>query len=225
MMSDFILACFFIIAYFGMLIVFLLIREIMHQKWMEQLSNVHIIGLFIIQFIILGSFLYGSIYVTDSAEMWCWFFTITFTIVNVIAILLSFRYFSKSGCFLHEANPIMRKAYGWAGPKLIHIIVIGVRIGINIYLLYELWSNPIIIYEIILGMSFDFYINHFTFCLVTVMFSIELTSNIFENRHQDMFCGDMSVLCVTALDNNDEFAIDIFCSEYMVKKHLAQFKK
>lgn len=61
-----------------------------------------------------------------------WVFFLTFTVINAIALLLSWIYFDRTHCYEDEGNPIAMLFYYIVGHDVAHIFLAIFRIGSTI---------------------------------------------------------------------------------------------
>lgn len=83
----------------------------------------------IIGFTIFYTYLYPFLF---PAPFLPWAFFITFSILNAIAILLSWIYFDQTKCYQDEGNPVAMILYYLYGHTIGHILLIVFRIFVNV---------------------------------------------------------------------------------------------
>lgn len=113
---------------------------------------------------------------------------ITFTFVNICAIMLSWFYFDETGCYQDEGNPIAMLLYYLYGHSIGHIILIVSRAGLNLFFFMTLFGMDGELF------GYPIYIAPEGYTLIaipTALFTVEMLFNIYAIiNHFDEVCGE-----------------------------------
>jgi hypothetical protein len=133
------------------------------------------------------------------------FFSLVMTASNFIAIMYSWYYFSTTKCLGDEANLIAEYAYKFAGPTVIHVVFLIIRLSGNIITVTFVLLNPsTLYYEIPAFFNIKIYL--FSIASGTAVYFYEMVNNIIAVKNGTNFkCNERSLLCESTKD-------PLFCS-------------
>jgi hypothetical protein len=127
----------------------------------------------IIGFILVFWLIYPLLF---AGEVLSWAYFITYTIVNIGAILLSWAYFDNTRCYKHEGNPIAMIGYFLYGHTITHILLIIFRLVFNLFYFFSAFGIDMSAF----GFSFVFPPqNPFSLSIPIGIFATELVFNIY----------------------------------------------
>ena len=129
------------------------------------------------------------------------YLSIVITACNVIAIMLSWMYFSKTRCYDDEGNIITMIGYKTLGASATHFIIFIVRIVGNILVVVFLMLYP----DVLLVGVWVFVLTVRMFLLTTSitasLYFYEMINNIISvSNSKDIQCNDRSIMCKVLKD-------------------------
>lgn len=123
------------------------------------------------------------------------YFSVTTTIANVVAIILSWYYFSKTRCYEDEANMIATYSYKIFGASATHLVFFIIRVSGNITMVILLLTYPdwlSISFSILLGLK----VFLLSYSLGCAMYVHEAINNAIQvNAGVDFHCKERSMMC------------------------------
>lgn len=161
------------------------------SNWLELLlSMVAFVGS-LIGFTLLYWLVFPLIFTPDVMS---WVFFVSFTVLNGIAILLSYIYFDTTHCIENEGNFIAMIGYFVYGYRITHILLVIARIISNIFYYFSVFGADFVLF----GIPYLTLPQETLFLAIPVaIFATEMVFNIHaivvhgDERckiHQPMFC-------------------------------------
>lgn len=139
---------------------------------MNNISSSLLLIFTIIGSVLVYYFLYPLLFVDNLT----WAYFVTFTIVNVAAILLSWVYFDQTRCYQYEGNFIAKILYYLYGHTVAHIILIAFRVFTNVTFYFTIFGLDVSLF------NFDIVIpsqSRIFWSLPIGIFTAELIFNIY----------------------------------------------
>lgn len=137
----------------------------------------------IVGFTIFYTYAYPFLF---SPAMLPWALFITFTIVNAIAIILSWVYFDQTKCYQDEGNPFAMILYYLYGHTIGHILLIIFRVFVNVGFYFSVFGLDLNIIGIDITVLPQ---NNLILAIPTSVFTTELLFNIYAiSNHWDDKC-------------------------------------
>lgn len=164
------------------------LRVLSEKPWFSSF----LLLLFVFGFTIGFYFLYGALpEIYFNAIV-----IIMYTIFNIVAIFLSWRFFDATHCYDFEGNPLPKWFYKEIGEDRTHVGLLLFRIGINIVFSFMVWNQWIDADETIQIGSVILNPAYLTYGFLTAIFATETIFNIYANlTPPEEPCDDIHRLC------------------------------
>lgn len=209
----------YIVIFVTTIIIIAEIREGLARRQGEDRANGYVWLIFALEFCAIIGIMYAIVYIPSiSWSARYVIFIACFITVNIVALLLSYRYFNGTQCYPDEVNIVARFLYIVFGEDIGHIILFIFRTGLTIYIIRDLWLYPINAQTPITGTMF--YPVYFTYATITSIFTVELLANIYANTFPSDPCGDQSKLCKLGIVQRTPALKRMLCTPpAFLKKH------
>lgn len=151
-------------------------------------------GFYIIIFFLFSFFLYSMVYFSQITWRSRFIIVISiFTATNIIAFILSYKFFNTYQCFYREGNGLARFFYYLMGEDLTHGLLLIARVVLNVHFIRNFLNSTA--EEVLWIDTWALYPEYLTVCLITMVFTIELIANSYATTIKSEVCGDRSYLC------------------------------
>lgn len=135
------------------------------------------------------------------------YFSITTTASNIIAILLSWRYFAKTRCYEDELNIIATYSYKILGASATHLIFFIIRLAGNVLMVILLLTSPGWL-AISFPALFNVKIFLLSYSIGNALYVYEAINNAIQvNSGVDFHCNERSMMC--SIMNDPLFCDDL----------------
>ena len=127
-----------------------------------------------------------------------WVYFISFTIVNVIALILSWVYFDRTHCYEDEGNPIAMAFYYLVGHDVTHFFLFLIRLFSNIGFYFTVFGLHMDLFGTMIHLSPQ---DNIFLSIPIAIFATELSFNIYAIvNHWEEKCKPVQPLFCPCLD-------------------------